>query len=474
MDLHSVATSGYEPLAILSSDYNTTQHFWYYDFTPEVKRGPLCDPHIFSVGDTFQTSQGAFAWNLDYLTSALSTSGDNPSVKTVNTQGVEYAGTPLLSGTCLVSYLNVVADLASWTVTATARVTCIENSSFPVSASTSFVSSAFIEKASLDANRLLVPIAPNADVEIQNKWAAQVLLFISGLDVLTTLRMNVNPLAASVTSFSAVWQGPSVPVCYTTPFLLRLDTVGFSNMTLTNNTAAYDLFLGLFWNTTSNFVQTMMAAVNLDIGSPCPSYMTEPSMIPQQLYQTPGLLDTTAPEFYTSLATAYHTFWNTLHLGNAYLVQKYGFTFPLYSNDYVYVDASYLCHLNARKSVISLIIATITATYALFMTGWGVVMAGATWFASKPSDSNYCDGHVILEEQLKSLPTSPMGGPLGSPGYFQSMQILPREPNAQTPMPKEEKGLKELKEVKEEKEEINEKSEKSEKAMSQTRFDIPR
>jgi hypothetical protein len=448
----AIASSGYEPLAILSSNYNTTQHFWYYDFTPEIKRGPLCAPHVFSVGDTFQTSQGAFAWSLDYLTNAVSTATD-PSVKAVNTQGVDYAGTPLLPGTCSVAALDVVADLASWTATTTASIKCLSNSTFPVSASTSFVSSAFIEKASLDQNRLLVPIGLDSSVEIENKWAAQVMLMISGLDVLTALRMNVNLLAPSVTSFAVKWAPKTGdPQCYSTVLPLSIDTIGFSNMTLINNGVAQGLFNSLYYTTTSNFMQTMMAAVNLDIGSPCPSFMTEPSLIQSQLYPTPGLLDSTASGYYASLATAYHTFWDTLQQGNAYLVQKYGFTFPLYNHDYVYVNASYLCHLNARKSVISLIIATITATYALFMTGWGVVMAAATWFASRPTDSNFCDGHVILEEQIKSLPTSPMGGPLGSPGYFQSMQIIPREPNAQTPMPKE---------VRDAKEEISEQSEKS-------------
>ncbi|KAG8878970.1 hypothetical protein FRB98_005890 [Tulasnella sp. 332] len=438
------ATQGYEPLAILSSDYNTTQRFWYNAFTTRLSPGSLCDPHVFSVGDTFQTSQGTFAWNLDFLTLTESTSSDNPSVKAVDTQGINYIGLPLLPSTCAISDLQVVADVEAWTSTATATVLCNSNSSFPVSSSTSFVSSPFLEKASLNANRLLSPIQQNANVEAQNKWAAQVLLEISGMDILTTLRMNVNPLAASVNTLSVRWMPSATdPLCHTTPVVMEIDTIGFSNGTLLRNDAATELFYTVYWNTTSNFLQTMMAAVNLDIGSPCPSFMTQPSMIPDMLYPTPTLQDTTAFNYYQTLLTAEHTFMNTLQLANAFLELTYGFTFPLYSNDYVYIDASYLCHLSARKSVASLVIAIISATYASFMSGWTVIFGIALFFAPKPINPNYCDGHVVLEAQMKSLPTSPdnTAGASTSLGYFQSMPTQ-REVDAETPSPKEDAGEK--------------------------------
>ncbi|KAG8867534.1 hypothetical protein FRB98_004129, partial [Tulasnella sp. 332] len=293
------ATQGYEPHAVLSSDYNTTQHFWYTPFISKwVSSRTLCDAHVFLVGDNFQTSRGTFEWSLDYLTTADATKLD------VNAQGYNYTGLPLHPGACSVDHLEVSADLPSWTVTAIATIHC-DNSSFPVSATTSFVSSVITEKASLDSNRLQSKIRNN-DPEAMNQWAAQVLLQIAGLDILTTLRMNVNLPDTSVTSFSVIWPGNSdniVPSCYNDTLTIGLDTLGFSNMTLSQGDAATKLFSNTFGDTTNNFMQTMMAAVNLDIGSPCRSFLTNPPMAQQVLYNTPDLQDDTASQYYSSSVT---------------------------------------------------------------------------------------------------------------------------------------------------------------------------
>ncbi|KAG8869619.1 hypothetical protein FRB98_002327 [Tulasnella sp. 332] len=416
MNLSSDATQGYEPLAVLSANYNTTQRFWYTPFLlKQISSHTLCDAHVFSVGDTFQTSQGTFDWSLDYLTKADSTTLN------VNAQGYNYSGGALLPGTCAISTLQVSADLPTWTVTAIANIQCDGNSSFPVSASTSFVSSVIAEKASLDSNRLQSPIR-SADPEAQNQWATQVLLQIAGLDILTTLRMNTNLLATSVSSFTVYWpldiNNPPPPCGLTA---VGIDTVGFSNMTLSQSSAAFDLINTIFVNTTSNFMQTLMAAVNLDIGSPCQSFLTHPPLAQQLLYDTPDLQDDTASQYYASSVSLGQTFRSALDSTNAFLDEHYGFTFPLYAIDFVYIDAAYLCHLSERKSVISFLIAIVSSTYALFKTGWGAAMLVVLFFAPKPVNPNYCDGHAALEEQLKSLSNNtPLRGSTNS-GYFQAM-----------------------------------------------------
>ncbi|KAG8871693.1 hypothetical protein FRB97_008393, partial [Tulasnella sp. 331] len=382
------------------------------------------------------TSQGTFAWNLDFLTSTKSISSDN-STATINTQGVDYTGLPLLPGMCAASSLQVTADLSSWTAMAIATIQCDGKSSFPVSASTSFVSSAFLDRSSLDANRLLTPIPPGSSVEVENKWAAQVLLEVAGLDILTTLRMNLSPLATSITSLSVRWSLSSTdPLCFTAPVPMTIDTIGFSNATLSQSAAAEELFTTVFYNTTSNFMQTMMAAINLDIGSPCPSFMTQPSMVPDVLYSTPDLQDDTARIYYQSLATAYRTFIDTVKSPNAYLLTSYGFTFPIYVIDYVYVDAAYLCHLSVRKGILSLLIAIVSGTYTVFNSGWGGIMLVAIWYVSRPKEAKYCEGHVQLlngrdEMTHEGNPrTKPPGAPNSGPsqltpgeapvlGYFQ-------------------------------------------------------
>ncbi|KAG8870206.1 hypothetical protein FRB98_001779, partial [Tulasnella sp. 332] len=334
------ATQGYEPQAKLTSDYNVTQHFWYDAFGSRLSSRTMCDPHVFSVGDTFQTSQGVFDWNIVSLLSEDS----NPLL--MNTQGIDYIGRPLLPGMCALTGMRVAADLPALTVTTLATIRCQVGGSFPVNASTSFVSSPSPEKASLDVTRFVSPILQYANVEDQNKWAAQVLLEISGTDLITTLQMMVNPLATSVNSLYVSWTvSPTAPLCYTSPVNMQdlsWASVGFSNGTLLSDDATWELLANTYWNTTSNVLQTMMAAVNLDIGSPCPTFMTEPSMIPDMLHQTPTLLDHTTDNYYQTPLTTGSTFMNTLQQRNGYLGELYGFTFPLYSGDYVYVNAAYL------------------------------------------------------------------------------------------------------------------------------------
>ncbi|KAG8870207.1 hypothetical protein FRB98_001780, partial [Tulasnella sp. 332] len=305
-------------------------------------------------------------------------------------------------------------------------------------ASTSFVSSPIPEKASLDSNRLDAVIR-TADPEAQNQWAAQLLLYLAGLDILTTLRMNMDLLPNSVTSFAVTWDSDyEDSSCSTGLISMDVDAVGFSNTTLSASPEAKALFKTFFRNTTANFMQTMTAAVNLDIGSPCPSFLTHPSMGQQSLYPTPDLNKTTASSYYVR---DIDTFINTLGSDNADLDVNYGFTLPLYAIESVYINAEFLCHLSERKSVLSFLIAIVSSTYALFKTGWGAAMIIVLFFAPKPTNPNYCDGHVILEEQIKSLPNSPMKASRGSTnsGYFQAMPTFThREGDVQISTPQDD------------------------------------
>ncbi|KAG8874660.1 hypothetical protein FRB98_008306 [Tulasnella sp. 332] len=428
----------------------------------------LCEPHFFSLGDTFQTTLGTFAWNLDFLTAAGSTSPDNSTAQAFNNQGLNYTGLPLLPETCIISSLRVSADLPSWTATAIATIWCNGDSSFPVGASTSFVSSAFLDKSSLGANRFLAPLPADADFEVQNRWGAQVLLEIAGLDILTTLRMNLDPLDTSVTSFSVHWSRSLLDpqVCYAGYLPLEIDTIGLSNTTLSQSVAAENYFNTTLWNTTSNFLQTMMAAVNLDIGSPCPSFLTQPTTAPDVLYSTPDLGDDTALNYYQTPLTSHRSFIHTVNSGNAYLLMNYGFTFPLYAIDDVYIESSYLCHLSVRKGIASLVIAIVSGTYTVFNSGWGAIMIVAIWYASKPKEcmylqylivsisqslgesdllqyrgvmlAKYCAGHAALLREWEMIrPSRPSAHPRGeldpesfelTPGDTQTSEYLPSSP----------------------------------------------
>ncbi|KAG8999517.1 hypothetical protein FRB94_006161 [Tulasnella sp. JGI-2019a] len=92
------ATQGYELKSVLSSTYNQTQFHWFNHFLSPQQPGSLCDPHVFSIGDMFQTTQAIFPWSIDW-TSAESNMDD--------------ADSPLGGDSCDVNRMKVTVDLTT-------------------------------------------------------------------------------------------------------------------------------------------------------------------------------------------------------------------------------------------------------------------------------------------------------------------------------------------------------------------------
>jgi len=87
--------------------------------------GPICDAHLFRVGDVFATNYTYFDWTIESII--------KPNA---GKAGLFYTGNPLTS--CDVSSVYVNADLHTWIIDFTVVIACKTDDAFQITARTSF------------------------------------------------------------------------------------------------------------------------------------------------------------------------------------------------------------------------------------------------------------------------------------------------------------------------------------------------
>ncbi|KAG9006251.1 hypothetical protein FRB94_000876 [Tulasnella sp. JGI-2019a] len=389
------ATQGYELKSVLSSTYNQTQFHWFSHFLSPQQPGSLCDPHVFSIGDMFQTTQAIFPWSIDW-TSAESSMDDTVQ------GGVSYADSPLGGDSCDVNRMKVTVDLTAWTAVVSATIQC--DDVFPVSASTSWTASTIPDRASWNLARY----CPQNPRESPNFLYASTILQPAGLDLLMALRQYMDPAETSniITIAARVPRPVDKLDCSPKPLHPHLSTLGFSNLTFTNNTIATDTFNDLFFNATSNYMQAMLAAVRLDVGNRCPNFLTDLAYINQTFLETPTLTPETYQRYFQSDEALSESFYSFINRGEAFtFIEPYltWISLPLNATDAVYVTAPYLCHLTVRKGALQLLVSVAVAMSGLFLSGWSMFQFFAPWFITHNSPkANHCIGHFELDLEAGS------------------------------------------------------------------------
>ncbi|KAG9024395.1 hypothetical protein FRB95_011557 [Tulasnella sp. JGI-2019a] len=234
-------------------------------------------------------------------------------------------------------------------------------------------------------------------------YASLALLQSAGIDLLTALRLETDPSSQShllsLSASSNITSPCNGPDDYTNPHLaldVVLEMLGFSNMTLTANEAALEIFDASLYNTTYNFIQVMLASVRVDIGNQCPTnlLMTQPDIINTTLLQTPKLTNATYFDYYPQGLVTAKSLYGIINSDNTYLNDTFQFTLPLNGSTEIFLQAPFLCHLTVLKSPVQVIVSVAVAMAGLFMSGWGLFNTIASWFATRRNpEANYCDGH---------------------------------------------------------------------------------
>ncbi|KAG8986376.1 hypothetical protein FRB93_005291, partial [Tulasnella sp. JGI-2019a] len=99
----SFATQGYETTSTLSTKFNLTQPLWFNSFSPATEPDTLCEPYVFTVGDTFQTMMSPFIWTIDFINTVTPAE----TLGKANNNGMSYSGSALNTAGCDVSSMRV-------------------------------------------------------------------------------------------------------------------------------------------------------------------------------------------------------------------------------------------------------------------------------------------------------------------------------------------------------------------------------
>jgi len=160
---------------------------------------------------------------------------------------------------------------------------------------------------------------------------------------------------------------------------------------LSNGTFTYRVFSDIFsvidsdlYAPIANIIQTIHASVRIDLGNPHKNnFLLNPSVLNATLssaFSAEVLPNTTVSTLYEFIANrGFFTLQNAL---------------PLKVEGLAKLQTRYLCQLQRMKAPAQAFIAVLVATLSMFVSGWGLVMLFASYWAKKGNDSaNNCVGH---------------------------------------------------------------------------------
>lgn len=127
----------------------------------------------------------------------------------------------------------------------------------------------------------------------------------------------------------------------------------------------------------ANIIQTIHAAVQIDLGNPHDNnFLLNPSVLSRTLYSefTAALLSK------PTISTLYQVISN----GSSY---TFPYTLPLKVEGPAKLESRYLCRLQQIKAPAQAFIAVLVATLSMFISGWGLLMLLATYWAKRGNDS---------------------------------------------------------------------------------------
>ncbi|KAJ7851481.1 hypothetical protein B0H13DRAFT_2254977 [Mycena leptocephala] len=370
----NVVLTGYETITVFQSDYNVTQSHWYHQYIPSLmpKPGTLCDSRVFNLGDTFTTNYTLFQYNIASVVSA--NAGDS---------GISYKGWTLED--CDMTSLFIHGDANAYTIEYTAIVEC-RNDDYSFSARTDFSLSSLAGKY----NQLLgvKRLRQNQQQGVLNKTrdsrglVLDAVTSISSTDAASrtfTFLQATNGTSPVIVSLQADFPfcpaalGRQAACAVNVPqFNISSSFVSYANLTFHQYFASDPLtdsnqpvITNDTYNVLSNVIQTMYAAVRIDLGNPSPNnFLLNTSVIPATIFSTfpatlPGV-DNTSEDRGPAL-----------------------------------MDVVYLCRFQHPLPPAQAFIAVLVATLSMFSSGWAIFLALATKVVKRRnSGANSCSEHA--------------------------------------------------------------------------------
>ncbi|KAJ7217588.1 hypothetical protein B0H12DRAFT_1329417 [Mycena haematopus] len=391
----NVVLTGYETVTVFQSDYNVTQSHWYQHYIPSLmaKPGTLCDSRVFNLGDTFTTNYTLFQYNVASVVGA--NAGDS---------GISYTGWTLED--CDITSLYFHGDASSYTIDYTAVMEC-RSDVYSFTARTDFSLSSLAGKY----NQLLGVQRLRDTQGVFNKTrdprgvVLDALTSMSSTDVASrifTLLQTTNGTSPVIISLQADFPfcpaslGSAAACAVNVPqFNISSSFVSYINLTFQQYFAGDPLtefnqpvITSDTYNALANVIQTMYAALRIDLGNPSPNnFLLNTSVIPATIFSS----------FPTTLPGVYNTSEEYANLIGEAVNPDFNITglLPLTVEGPAQVDVVYLCRFQRPRAPAKAFIAVLVATLSMFSSGWAIFLALATKMVkNRNSEANTCSEHT--------------------------------------------------------------------------------
>ncbi|KAF7292679.1 hypothetical protein MIND_01166100 [Mycena indigotica] len=421
----NVALVGYETVSVFSSDFNITDHFWYDRLLPSFARsdgapGSLCAARLIGLGDTVATNYSLF----QYTVAAIDTPNAGDS-------GLAYTGWTLDDCDVTALYVNIVGQ--TLTSDFTAIVTCFatgdKNSSYTLRADWSqsalvgkYTSILGAKSASPTPGQAREYVLGAMVVTAGNDWAVwalnifglsnftapEVLSFAAEFPYCPASAIHVNSSCSSTNP-------PALNITRTTQITGsgsngRVSTYTASRPIGGFNQPLLDLANDTFGfaHLASNTVQSLWAALRVDLGNPSPgNFLLDPSLVPRAVFRSFPIPQLPGAAF----VLQNESFLYSTLVGDGYYAQSQGDSafvntptlLPLPLPGPAVLDGVYLCQRRQLMKPGSVLVAVVAGTYTMFSTGWTVfLLLAETWFMRKKRDQGTADSEAapIVAESL--------------------------------------------------------------------------
>lgn len=407
----NVALTGYETVTVFRSDYRTRETHWYDNFRTK-EPAPLCDTHIFNVGDTLTTNYTLFAWTLGSIT--IPNAGDS---------GYASNGTTLTD--CDISSLFITGDLKSWTVSFVVLISCSKHQEFDITASTRFSISSLpgeyspllgmarsLEAGGQGDNRAIIIdwLLQDANLDLGNRVGTAFLNSGETNYVVVSLQVDFHHCPLSL--------GPNASCGISVPsYNVSVSTLVYPNATLSTYSAYYPVAADNQFNIDddiagplNNIIRIIHAAVRVDLGIDSPNNLILHPEVANASLVTTFPITHLNPTNYTSASLLLEWINPTSD------IEPF---MPVNVSGPAELQVVYLCRLQQRKAAAQLFISVLVATLSMFSSGWALFLSAATIIAKRQdTTANFCEGHCGQ---------GPKNGEVMNASYSSDLRRRPRQ-----------------------------------------------
>ncbi|KAH8800135.1 hypothetical protein DL96DRAFT_866985 [Flagelloscypha sp. PMI_526] len=396
----NLATVGYEPVTIISNDYNSSQNFWWTKFSQLLEPGGSCEPKAFSSGDALQTNTSAFSYTVQSVDRKVRNSTyvkglsdpstefspfDHISAFSYHGQSLEpicfemhptnpsmpfLLSRPTISSVVIESLANYLCEIPEdetgsiWKFYLSAKYTW------------SLMSTSRFDDPDTTPGTGLGPILRGVLDGVAEDLMTSILQMNTDAASVETIALSYNPSCANND-----WK-----TCQSQPLIIN-STASEPAVTLRNGTIVYDseTIPASVRSAIGNFLAAWGSVTRADLGW----------WGPGSIFVGDGMLNQTI--------TAGADGANALRSG----INQFSNNFPLQKDKMppqTVISTFYSCHGKRRKAAGNLVVSILSSNLSMFFACWGVLVFFASYMAKRKHDSFPTSKHSDDDFESEAIP----------------------------------------------------------------------